>query len=87
MSNILTSPEGVSEYPYLSDPDIAFNPEGLFHTKLVCKKSESLKVKKAIDDLIAQEIKKQHDKITSSTKKLLKSKKRLTRRIPMKYLT
>ena len=62
MSNILTSPEGVSEYPYLSDPDIAFNPEGLFHTKLVCKKSESLKVKKAIDDLIAQEIKKQHDK-------------------------
>ena len=62
MTKILTSPEGVSEYPYLSEPDIAFNPEGLFHTKLKCKKSESLNVKKAIDDLIALEVKKQHDK-------------------------
>jgi len=61
MTNILTSPEGISEYPYLSEPDTMFNPEGLFHTKLVCKKSESEKVKKAIDDMIASEVKKQHD--------------------------
>jgi len=58
---ILTTPKGVAEYPYLSEPDIAFNPEGLFHTKLVCKKSESANIKKAIDDMIAQEVKKQHD--------------------------
>ena len=58
---ILTSPKGTAEYPYLSEPDIAFNPEGLFHTKLVCKKSESETIKKAIDDLIALEVKKQHD--------------------------
>jgi len=61
-NKILTSPEGVAEFPYISEPDTVFNPDGLFHTKLVCKKSESLKVKKDIDDLIAQEIKKQHDK-------------------------
>ena len=24
---ILTSPKGTAEYPYLSEPDIAFNPE------------------------------------------------------------
>ena len=45
---------------HLVDPDIQFNPDSLY-TKLVCKKSESLEVKKAIDDLIAQEVKKQHD--------------------------
>ena len=58
---ILTSPKGKAEWPHLVDPDIEFNPDGLYHTKLVCKKSESLEVKKAIDDLIAQEVKKQHD--------------------------
>jgi len=61
MSKILTSPEGIAEFPYMSEPDIAFNPEGLFHTKLVCKLSDSLEVKKAIDDMIALEVKKQHD--------------------------
>jgi hypothetical protein len=60
-NNLLTSPEGIAEYPYLSEPDTMFNPEGLFHTKLVCKKSECDKVKKAIDDLIAREVKNQHD--------------------------
>jgi len=59
---ILTTPKGKAEWPHLVEPDVAFNPEGLFHTKLICKKSESVEVKKAIDDLIAQEIKKQHDK-------------------------
>ena len=54
---ILTSPKGKAEWPHLVDPDIEFNPDGLYHTKLVCKKSESLEVKKAIDDLIAQEVK------------------------------
>ena len=61
MTNILTSPEGIAEFPYLSEPDTVFNPEGLYNTKLVCKLSESSKVKKAIDDLIALEVKKQHD--------------------------
>ena len=62
MTKILTSPEGVSQHTYISDPDKVFNPDGLYHTKLICKKSESAEIKKAIDDLIAQEVKKQHDK-------------------------
>ena len=47
---ILTSPRGVAEYPYLTEPDVVFNPEGLFHTKLVCKQHDfdpKKKVKKA----------------------------------------
>ena len=59
---ILTTPKGTAQWPYLTEPDIEFNPDGLFHTKLSCKKSESVNIKKAIDDMIAQEIKKQHDK-------------------------
>ena len=59
---ILTTPKGIAKWPYLIEPDIEFNPDGLFHTKLSCKKSESVNIKKAIDDMIAQEIKKQHDK-------------------------
>ena len=58
---ILTTPKGIAKWPYLIEPDIEFNPDGLFHTKLSCKKSESVNIKKAIDDMIAQEIKKQHD--------------------------
>jgi len=58
---ILTTPEGIAKWPYLTEPDIEFNSDGLFHTKLVCKKEESVKIKKAIDDMIAQEVKKQHD--------------------------
>ena len=58
---ILTTPKGIAKWPYLIEPDIEFNPDGLFHTKLSCKKSESVNIKKAIDDMIALEVKKQHD--------------------------
>ena len=58
---ILTTPKGTAKWPYLTEPDIEFNPEGLFHTKLSCKKTESLNIKKTIDDMIALEVKKQHD--------------------------
>ena len=58
---ILTTPKGIAKWPYLTEPDIEFNPEGLFHTKLSCKKTESLNIKKTIDDMIALEVKKQHD--------------------------
>ena len=58
---ILTSPRGVAEFPYLTEPDVVFNPEGLFHTKLVCKKSDCVNIIKDIDDMIALEVKKQHD--------------------------
>ena len=58
---ILTSPKGVAEFPYLTEPDVLFNPEGLFHTKLVCKKSDCVNIIKDIDDMIALEVKKQHD--------------------------
>ena len=55
---ILTSPKGVAEFPYLTEPDVVFNPEGLFHTKLVCKKSDCVNIIKDIDDMIALEVKK-----------------------------
>ena len=58
---ILTTPKGTAKWPYLTEPDIEFNPDGLFHTKLSCKKTESVNIKKTIDDMIALEVKKQHD--------------------------
>ena len=58
---ILTTPEGTAKWPYLTDPDTMYDPGGLYHTKLTCKKEDSVKIKKIIDDLIAQEVKKQHD--------------------------
>tara|TARA_R110000796_G_scaffold195349_4_gene311922 strand:- start:11 stop:568 length:558 start_codon:yes stop_codon:yes gene_type:complete len=61
MTTILTSPEGIAKWPYLTEPDIEFNSDGLFHTKLTCKKEDSVKIKKVIDDLIALEVKKSHD--------------------------
>ena len=59
---ILTTPEGTAKWPYLTDPDTMYDPGGLYHTKLTCRKEDSVKIKKVIDDLIAQEVKKQHDK-------------------------
>ena len=58
---ILTTPKGIAKWPYISEPDTEYNPDGLFHTKLSCKKTESVNIKKAIDDMIALEVKKQHD--------------------------
>ena len=58
---ILTTPKGIAKWPYISEPDTEYNPDGLFHTKLSCKKTESLNIKKTIDDMIALEVKKQHD--------------------------
>jgi hypothetical protein len=58
---ILTSPRGVAEFPYLTEPDVVFNPEGLFHTKLVCKNSDCVQIIKSINDMIALEVKKQHE--------------------------
>ena len=58
---ILTTPKGIAKWPYISEPDTEYNPDGLFHTKLSCKKTESVNIKKTIDDMIALEVKKQHD--------------------------
>ena len=68
---ILTTPKGTSKWPYLTEPDKEFNPEGLFHTKLSCSKADSVNIKKSIDDMIAQEVKKQHD--SSPDKEIKKS--------------
>jgi hypothetical protein len=58
---ILTTPRGIAKWPYLNEPDREFNPEGLFHTKLVCKIIDSAHIVKKINDMIAMEVKKQHD--------------------------
>ena len=50
---ILTTPKGIAKWPYISEPDTEYNPDGLFHTKLSCKQTESVNIKKAIDDMIA----------------------------------
>ena len=68
---ILTTPMGIAKYPYLTEPDVEFNTDGLFHTKLICKKSECIKIKWAIDDMIAKKVKEQHDK--DPDKKIKKS--------------
>ena len=49
---ILTKPKGIAKWPYINEPDTEFNSDGLFHTKLICKKTDSVKIKKAIDDMI-----------------------------------
>lgn len=57
----LTTPEGKAIYPYLTHPDTEFKSEGLYHTKLECDQKDCQNLIKKIDDIIAQQVKLQHD--------------------------
>ena len=58
---ILTSPRGKAIFPHLTEADTKFKPEGEYHVKLECKKSESEKLILAIKNEIAKEVKAQND--------------------------
>tara|TARA_R110001592_G_scaffold26343_5_gene98722 strand:- start:883 stop:1149 length:267 start_codon:yes stop_codon:yes gene_type:complete len=81
---ILTTPKGIAKWPYLTEPDIEFNPEGLFHTKLSCKKTESLNIKKTIDDMIALEVK---NNTTKTQTKQLRSHYLILKKVMILFLT
>lgn len=58
---LYTSPKGRAIFPHLTEPDIKYKAEGEYHVKLECDKSESAILIDAIGNIIATEIKKQHD--------------------------
>ena len=58
---ILTSPKGKAIYPHLTEADYKFKPEGEYHVKLECLKSESESIIASIGSLIAKSVKEQHD--------------------------
>lgn len=60
MSNIKTTPIGTTMYPWLTQPDTQFNPEGTYHTKLIVPGDKAQEHIKTINDVIAKEIAKQH---------------------------
>ena len=57
----LTTPEGKAIYPYLTHTDTEFKSEGLYHTKLECDQKDCQNLIKKIDDIVAQQVKLQHD--------------------------
>ena len=64
---------GEAKYPYLSSADKEFNQDGIYHTKLLVDLEKAQVDIKKIDDVIAQEIKKQHD--LDPSKKIVKANK------------
>ena len=64
---------GEAKYPYLSTADTEFNQDGIYHTKLLVDLEKAQVDIKKIDDVIAQEIKKQHD--LDPSKKIVKANK------------
>ena len=59
---ILTSPKGRAIFPHLTEPDIKFKPEGEYHVKLECNKSDSVAIIKEIKGLIAKKVQEEHNK-------------------------
>ena len=58
---ILTSPKGKAIFPHLTEPDIKYKPEGEYHVKLECNKSEGQNIIALIGSEIAKKVKEQHD--------------------------
>ena len=61
MSKPITSPFGVALWPHLTNPDYKFKSLGLYHVKLKVPKDKAQKDIKIINDVIAQEVHKQHE--------------------------
>ncbi|WP_435088689.1 ssDNA-binding protein [Candidatus Pelagibacter bacterium nBUS_29] len=64
---------GEAKYPYVNQPDTEFNQDGVYHTKLLVDLEKARSDIKKIDDVIAQEVKKQHD--LDPNKKIVKANK------------
>ena len=58
---ILTSPKGKAIFPHLTEPDTKYKPEGEYHVKLECNKSEGQNIIALIGSEIAKKVKEQHD--------------------------
>lgn len=52
-----TTPKGIAVYPHLLVPDVKFDKDGVYHTKLKLSGAEAKAFKKAIDDGIADSYK------------------------------
>lgn len=68
MSKIKTSPKGETVYPWITQPDTQFNTDGVYHTKLLVDGEEAKATIKIINDVIAKEIAKQHQKTPDDIK-------------------
>jgi hypothetical protein len=68
MTKIKTSPKGETVYPWLSQPDTQFNTDGVYKTKLLVDGEEAKATIKIINDVIAKEIAKQHQKTPDDIK-------------------
>lgn len=60
MSTIKTSPVGEAKYPWVTQPDYKFNPDGLYHTELIVPKDKAEEHINNIKDVIAKEVQKHH---------------------------
>ena len=77
MTKIKTSPKGETVYPWLSQPDTQFNTDGVYKTKLLVDGEEAKATIKIINDVVASEIAKQHQKTPDDLK--------LVNRAPLPY--
>jgi len=64
---------GEAKFPYVTIADTGFNQDGVYHTKLLVDLEKARSDIKKIDDVIAQEVKKQHD--LDPNKKIVKANK------------
>ena len=81
---VLTTPKGKAIFPHLTEADTMFHPEGLFHVKLECPKTESEKIISVIRNGIAQEIKNNTMlTLTKLSKKLTNHMKLLMRKLSL----
>ncbi|WP_440928743.1 hypothetical protein [Candidatus Pelagibacter sp.] len=62
MSKIKTTPVGEVVFPWLTQPDTQFKSEGEYHTKLRVTKDKAEEHIKTIKDVIAKQVKEQHDR-------------------------
>jgi hypothetical protein len=65
---IKTSPIGETVYPWLTQADTQFNPDGVYHTKLLVDGEKAKETIKVINGVIAKEIAKQHQLTPNDTK-------------------
>jgi len=65
---MFTTPKGPCNYPWLTEKDTKFDPEGIYHTKATFKKAECETLVSGINGVIANQVKLQHD--ADPTKKI-----------------
>ncbi len=59
---------GETKFPWLTQPDIQFNSDGVYHTKLLVDVDKAQETIKIINDIISKEVAKQHQLTPNDTK-------------------